>query len=159
MRIRSKKKGSLLLILVVFVAILVVYLVGDKVEDIPDTNGPDDYTLTTITSFDILADEMGCTGYRSSGELISGQRFRASEFSGILELYREDFFGDSTVTITLDSEVTAGNCRIVLVHNDAILYEFALNEIGQSYTLENVNGPVRLVLAGESAEFDVEIWG
>ena len=49
--------------------------------------------------------------------------------------------------------VEEGNLKVVLLHNDEIVHEFKLNEISQSYTLENPKGTVSLRVAGESANF------
>ena len=56
--------------------------------------------------------------------------------------------------ITLyNTTVTEGNLRIVLLHNNEIVHEFKLNELSQTYTLENPKGTVSLRVAGESANF------
>lgn len=61
--------------------------------------------------------------------------------------------------ITVDfAAVEEGNFRMVLVVDDEIVHEFALNELTQTYVLEDVSGYVALRIAGESANFTFDYY-
>lgn len=148
------------LIVVVFglvggIAAAFMLLTGDF-SHIEDTNGPDVYTLQTITDENIIGLDLGAMGLTEKNSLLSAWPVYSSKcFSGVQDLYHSNYFS-STLHITVrDPRVTAGNLRLVLVAEDEIVHEFPLNAGDQTYELRDFTGHVAIRLAGESAEFSL----
>ena len=51
--------------------------------------------------------------------------------------------------------VTKGNARLLILADDKIVHDFIPNESGQNFSLNNLKGEIFLVVAGESANFEV----
>ena len=146
-----------------FFAVLSVAVIGfciysfltSDLEEIPDQNGPDDTSLVVITDQDIIADEMGAMHPISitSGWFINGLEFSSENFTGVHQILYDNFIFESDFVLDLRNlEVTEGNFKMAVVHNDEIV---ATIEPGASihYVLENVEGSVYLRIAGESASY------
>lgn len=112
------------------VAVLAVcgwsFLTGNP-EHIEDTNGPDNYALTTITDENIVNMDVGALGGPiKSKDIIGGDvfAFSAEEFTGVYEILYDNFIGPSDFDLNLTNyEITGGNFRLVVVHNDEIVAE------------------------------------
>ena len=119
---------------------------------IPDTNGDDDFTVVTITDDAILN---GPSNSLSNLKVMSHVGFtttlKIDKFSGVDQLEVIRVTSDSK-TITTEMTVSSGNCRLVLMDDKQILYDFDINGT-DSYTLEV--GKYRLKLVGESAKVDL----
>lgn len=137
-----------------FVAVGLVWIFGTGTKHIEDTNGPDNYTLQTINDYNILNMDVGARNYKESKSLISDTvTYSSDKFTGVAEIYSENIWGNRLDITINHASVNSGNFKIVLIHNDEIVHEFKLNELMQSYTLENPRGFVALRIAGESADF------
>lgn len=153
------KKGLGLLVVVLFVAGVVWMLLAGP-EHIEDSNGPDDYSLVELTDRNIIRQDTGAVGGPNVREDLIGDTttYYAKKFTGVAEIYGENLFA-TRLTITVNhAQVTEGNFRIVLLVDDKIVHDFALNELTQSYVLEDVNGYVSLRIAGESAAFSLDYY-
>lgn len=117
-----------------------------------DTNGADDFTLQTLTEADILNGANTTKVMASTVTVNSKTTCKAKTFSGVEALYEAELAGEP-LDLLVSSEVTKGNARLVLVVNDEIVHDFALNEENQHFTLENVTGEVALKIAGEDAGY------
>ena len=153
------------LVKVFIVAAVVVSLIlcfTNKMEHIEDTNGPDNFSLATITEADVIKNEMNCAGapdttkknFSIAGiQLSNSIKYESKKFSGIYDVVTEYSFG-GTIDFTLyDFQVTGGNLQVYVVAGDQIIGTL---EPGQEvrFTYELAEGAqVRLVLAGESAAF------
>ena len=127
---------------------------GTNIEHIEDINGADNYNLQQITDDDIIARKMGSKNLTKETSVLSSlPEYSSKKFTGVAELYTTNIIGNRFDITLYNTWVEAGNFKVVLVHNDEIVHEFALNEISQHYTLENPKGTVSLRIAGESADF------
>ena len=117
-----------------------------------DTNGPDDFSLPTLTETDLLHNNSHSAVGMVSSTLNNHAMIRANTFNGVLEIVRIR----QDCTITLDCSVTKGNARLYLCTEDAIVHDFALNEAAQSVDVSTSDGTVYLRIAGEDCGFSVE---
>lgn len=170
---KSGKKGGkasplLWIAAAIFLAVSIFWMISSGIEPIPDTNGPDDYSLVTITDENILNRDMGAhmpLGKRSSklevGNVTIGSDivFSSGDFSGVYEVMYNNFFLDSDVYIRLNYlKVNSGNFRMVVVYNDEIIHEIAPSDEPIELLLEDLNGTVSLRIAGESADYEFSMF-
>lgn len=150
-----RKKNLLWGIFAVAVIVAAAFLfMGSDLEHIEDTNGADNYTLQTITDENICKRDMGALNVTESEDIIGDSvTYKSDKFTGVYEVY-----STNTVTNRLEvrvdhARVDAGNFKMVLCVDDEIVHTFALNELMQTFVLEDVKGYVSLRIAGESADF------
>lgn len=150
------QRALTLIVCVIFAVAVGIWLFTGSTDQIADTNGPEDFSLATITDQDILDRSLGAVGGPaiSRGTLMgSTVEFTADCFSGVAEILYDNFITPSDFTLDLtDYSRSAGNFQLVVVHEDAIV---AVLEPGTflEYRLEDVTGYVSLRIAGESAAF------
>lgn len=144
---------------VVLVAVVVIWFAGDDLEHIEDTNGPEDFTLQTITDENIIRRDIGAIGIGENSGIISDTvTYSSDKFTGVYEVYGESIITNRYEITVNHAQVDAGNFRIVLCVDDRIVHEFALNELTQTFVLEDVRGYVSLRIAGESADFQFDFY-
>lgn len=152
------------LIAIVFAVVLIVVAVfwfrGSDLEHIEDTNGPGDYTLQTITRDNILKQDVGALGVSKSTGILTGDTvtYHSDCFTGVYEIYGESIVTNRYEITVNHARVDAGNFMIVLCVDDEIVHEFTLNELTQTFVLEDVRGYVSLRIAGESADFQFDYY-
>ena len=146
---------------IVWIAAIVVLVFGgfslltSDLEHIEDTNGLDNYRLQQINDYNIINKDIGALNLNESDQLLSSLPLISSKkFTGVADVYTTNVWGNRFDITLYTTEVRSGNLRIVLIHNDEIVHEFKLNELSESYTLENPSGFVALRVAGESANFE-----
>ena len=153
----SPKQNNLLYILI---AVAVVVICGysflnSDLKHIEDTNGPDDYTLTTITDENIIKQDMSALNVsKSTGLLNDGVTFKSDKFTGVYRVFQTNFFFDSDFLMDVAGFwVNSGNFRMCIVNDGKII---ATVEPGMFATCElsDLNGSFELVIAGESADFE-----
>ena len=153
----SPKQNNLLYILI---AVAVVVICGysflnSDLKHIEDTNGPDDYTLTTITDENIIKQDMGALNVKkSTGLLNDGVTFKSDKFTGVYRVFQTNFFFDSDFLMDVAGFwVNSGNFKRCIVNDGKII---ATVEPGMFATCElsDLNGSFELVIAGESADFE-----
>lgn len=151
----EKLKNIIIGIVAVVVLVYGGYsLLTSDLEHIEDTNGPDNYRLQQITDYDIIKREMGALNLTIKDQMLSSLPLVTSKkFTGVADVYTTNVWGNRLDITLYTTEVKSGNLRIVLIHNDEIVHEFRLNELSETYTLQNPDGFVALRVAGESAEF------
>lgn len=134
--------------------IAVVWFLQDDLEHIEDTNGPDDYSLTTITDQQIIDKSVGALNVKQKKSLIGDTiEFSSDKFTGVYEILYDNYIGSSDFEINLYSfTVNEGNFKMVVIHDDEIVATLE-PDLMLDYRLENVKGKVSLVIAGESADF------
>ena len=116
---------------------------------IEDTNGDEDFSLVTITDDDLINGRGNFLSNNSTEFNIGGvTTLKYGKMSGVTTL--ETVFVVNSKTITTEMTTTSGNCRLVLVHNNEIVYDFNING-SDSYTMQD-SGSYYLRLAGESAK-------
>lgn len=148
------KKILIPVLAVIFVGVFAVLMFSSDLEHIEDTNGADNYSLQQITDSNIIKMDIGALNYKESKDIISNTvTYSSNKFTGVAEIFSENMVANRFDISINHAQVTSGNFKIVLVLNDEIVHEFKLNELTQSYTLENPKGTVSLRIAGESADF------
>ncbi len=158
MKINEKAKKILAgVCAVVIVAVAGIWFFNDGTEHIEDTNGEDNFTLQTITDENIINRDIGAMGLNESKDSISNTTtYSSNKFTGVEEIYGTNIVGNRFDITINHARVDKGNFKIVLLENDEIVHEFKLNELTQTFTLENPSGYVALRIAGESADFQFD---
>ena len=139
---------------VVFIAVFVIWMAGSDLEHIEDTNGPDNYSLQQITDYNIINMDIGALNVSKTKTPLSETEYSSDKFTGVYDIFTTDIVGNRFDVTLFNTVVNSGNFKVVLIHNDEIVHEFRLNELMQTYTLENPHGAVSLRIAGESADFE-----
>lgn len=155
MKLNEKTKKILVGIgAVIMVVVAIIWFMQDGLEHIEDTNGADNYNLQTITDANIINRDIGAMGLNTSTDSITNTTTYSSEkFTGVEEIYGENIVANRMEFNINHASVTEGNFKIVLLVDDEIVHEFKLNELMQTYVIEDVSGYVSLRIAGESANF------
>ena len=139
----------------VFIAVFAIWMLQSDLEHIEDTNRADNYALQQITDSNIINMDIGALNLVEAKELFNNlPTFRSDKYTGVSEIYLDNLIANRFEITLYNTTVRSGNFRIVLVYNDEIVHEFKLNELMQTYTLENPKGTVSLRIAGESADFE-----
>ena len=154
------KKILTLLFAVVVIAVAVVWFMSDDLEHIADTNGPNDFTLQTITDSNICALDMGALNVEKSRDLLGGDTvsYHSEKFTGVYEVFRENLVTNRYEITVNHARVDSGNFKMVLCVDDEIVHEFTLNELTQTFVMEDVRGTVSLRIAGDSADFQFDYY-
>ncbi len=154
------KKIIPLVCAVVLVAVCVVLFLKDGMEHIEDTNGPDDFTLQVITDDNIRKMDMGALNVGKSTSFLTGETvtYSSEKFTGVYEVFSQNIITNRYEITVNHARVDAGNFKMVLLVDDEIVHEFALNELTQTFVLEDVRGTVSLRIAGESADFQFDYY-
>ena len=157
----SEKKKNLFLKIAALVLVIVcaVWMFADGVEHIEDTNGADNYALTTITDQDILERKMGSTGMGRSATILNDTvKFSSPKFTGVYEVMWTDVLYTNGLSLEIiDFEVNGGNFRMLFVNDGKIIAEVVPNGT-TTVDLGKVEGNVTLVIAGESADFSFRLY-
>lgn len=155
MNLNEKTKKILIGIgALVLIVVSAVWFMQTDLEHIEDTNGAENYNLQTITDSNIINRDIGAMGLKISNSTVTNTTSYSSEkFTGVEEIYGENIVANRIEFNINHASVTEGNFRIVLLVDDEIVHEFKLNELMQTYVLENPSGYVSLRIAGESANF------
>ena len=152
----SEKTKKILLIIgaVALIAVCGFWFLSDGLEHIDDTNGADNFALQTITDDNIINLDTGALNLKESTDAISNTTtYSSDKFTGVAEIYGINYVGNRFDITINHARVDSGNFKIVLLEDDRIVHEFKLNELSQSFTLENPSGYISLRIAGESADF------
>ena len=148
------KKLLLGIAAVVMIVVAAVWFMGDDLEHIEDTNGADNYSLQTITDENICALDVGALNVEKKKALIGETvTYRSDCFTGVYEIFTENLITNRFEITVNHAQVNAGNFKMVLCVDDEIVHSFALNELTQTFVLEDVAGAIALRIAGESADF------
>ena len=157
MKLSEKTKKTLIIAgVVVFVVVVGAWFIFGGTDHIEDTNGPEDFSLQTITDEEIINMSTGSVGGpKISRGMLTGDtvEFSAEKFTGVYEILYDNYVLPSDFELDLTAyEIYGGNFKLVVVHNDEIV---AVLEPGLfvEYLLEDVTGTVSLRIAGESASF------
>lgn len=155
-----QKQNNLLWIIFAVVMVVVggyLFLTSD-LEHIEDTNGPDNYALTTITDENITKQDMGALNInKSTGLLNDGVTLKSDKFTGVYRVFTTNFLFGSDFQMDLAGFwVNGGNFKMAIVNNDEII---ATVEPGMfaEVLLHDLNGSFSLVIAGESADFEFSL--
>ena len=152
----GKLKNLLIgIVAVILVGYFVISMLTSNLKHIEDTNGAENYNLQQITEYNIINMDIGALNLTESNELFNNlPTYKSDKYTGVSEIYMTNIWGNRFDITLYNLRVKSGNFKVVLLHNDEIVHEFKLNELSESYTLENPNGTVSLRIAGESADFE-----
>ncbi|MBE6607909.1 MAG: hypothetical protein E7633_05105 [Ruminococcaceae bacterium] len=155
MKFNVKPKNVFFGLLVILIAGAAVWwMLNNSIDHIEDTNGGDDYSLCTISDENIINRDIGSKGLTESYDSISGTTtYSSKKYTGVDEIYGINISATRFEITVHHAQVDSGNFKIVLLVDDEIVHTFNLNELTQTYVMENVSGYVSLRIAGESAEF------
>lgn len=140
---------------IALIVIAVPWFLSSDLEHIEDTNGPDDYSLTTITDKDIIDCDMGSLNHKKETQPLfnDGITFSSDKFTGVEEIFVINYIGKSDFMLNVTSfEVTGGNFKMAVVHNGEIVATIEPDMFAEC-SLEDIKGTVALRIAGESAKF------
>ncbi len=152
------KSKLILVIIIIVVAIGGFMLLTSDLEHIEDTNGPDNYRLQQITDENIVNMDMGALNVGKSNNTITNMtKISSDKFTGVYEVLYINLIGKSDFLLNLyDLNVKSGNFKMVVVHDGKIVKTMT-EENYEETLLEDINGTVSLVIAGESADFSFEM--
>ena len=138
---------------VIFLVVFAFWMFSSDLEHIEDTNGAT-FQLQEITDSNIINMDIGALNLKKTEAPLSATEYSSDKFTGVAEIFHENLITNRYEITLFNTSVNSGNFRIVLVYNDEIVHEFKLNELMQTYILEDVKGTVSLRIAGESADFE-----
>lgn len=150
---RNLKKLISFIVVVVFLVVFAVWMFSSDLEHIEDTNGAT-FQLQQITDSNIINMDIGALNVSKTKTPLSETEYSSDKFTGVYDIFTTDIVGNRFDITLFNTVVNSGNFKVVLIHNDEIVHEFRLNELMQTYTLENPHGAVSLRIAGESADFE-----
>ena len=163
----EKKTGKLpnWAVIPIILVVIAGFLFMPKMEHIEDANGPDNFTLATLTEADILAKTLTCTGgpNYSTGrlelpggwELSSGVKLYADKFSGVADLLWADYILPSDFNLCMEHfSVTEGNFRMMVINEGKIIADVQPGD-NIDLLIEDLTGPTYVRIAGESAAFTI----
>ena len=155
-----KRKGNLIwvLVAVAMIAVGAVWMMGDDLEHIEDTNGADNYALQTITDENIVKQDVGALNLsKHTGPLNDGITFRSDKFTGVAQIMLANFILPSDFDLEVAGfHINSGNFKMAVVHDGEIAAVIEPDLFASCY-LENITGTVSLVIAGESADFEFSL--
>ncbi len=159
---KNPKQSSILWIIL---AVAVVGFAGwsfisSDLEHIEDTNGADNYELTIITDENIINQDMGALNFKKASSMLNDSvTFSSDKFTGVAVICRTTFIFPSTFDIQLTNfHVNEGNFKMAVVNNDKIIAEIKPDMFAEC-RLDGLMGDTRLVMAGESADFEFYVDG
>ena len=159
---QNLKKILIGVAVVVCIAVFVFLMLDSNLKHIEDTNGPDNYKLTTITDDDIINLKMGALnpGVVRPALIGDGVNFSSDKFTGVHEILYANYILPSDFDISINTlHVTEGNFRMVVVNDGKIVAEVYPNseELITHVRLENLTGYVSLRIVGESADYSFQM--
>lgn len=157
MEMNEKAKKVLTIIgALAFVLVAGIWILLGGTDHIEDTNGPQDFSLQTITDRNIIDRSTGSIGGpHISRSILTGStvEFSAEKFTGVYEILYDNYIGPSDFEVNLTAyEIYGGNFKLVVVHNDEIVAVLE-PDLFVNYRLEDITGYISLRIAGESASF------
>ena len=145
------------LIALVIAVVMLACLTSCGLKHIEDTNGADNFELQQITDENICKMDIGALNISESEDIIGETvTYKSNKFTGVSEVFYENIITNRFEITINHARVDAGNFKMVLCVDDEIVHTFTLNELSQTYVLEDVRGTVSLRIAGESAKFQVD---
>lgn len=156
--IRNVKNKLFVPVILIIVIIGAVMIFNSDLEHIEDTNGAENFELQTITDEDIAKIEMGSLNVTTSSNTINNMtEISSKKFTGVYEVLYTNLLGKSDFVLELyELEVNGGNFKMAIV-KDGEIVKVLTEENYEETVLDDINGTVSLVIAGESADFSFKI--
>ena len=137
--------------------LLLTALTGCGMEHIEDTNGADNFELQQITDDNIRNRDIGALNITEANSVVSDTvTYKSNKFTGVYEVFTTNIITNRFEITVNHARVDEGNFKMVLCVDDEIVHTFTLNELTQTFVLEDVRGTVSLRIAGESAKFQFD---
>ena len=135
---------------------LILPLFSCSFRHIEDTNGDEDFSLCSLTEYDII--HGSSSFYQGSVTRTKNNKTTITTklMSGVSNLKTINPKG-KTITIYTNFIANSGNARLVLLQGKQIIYDFKINE-EDKYVISLSNEKYNLRLAGESLNFKLEYW-
>ena len=122
-----------------------------------DTNGAENFALQTITDQNIIDLDVGASGFSESETNLGGvtcTEYSSKNFNGVTQIYLTNFLLPSDIEIYVGHmNVKQGNFKLVVIHDDEIIHEFAPDTLNETFRFEDLTGSFAIHAAGESASF------
>ena len=154
------KKILIMAVALVLIVTAVAWLILGGTDHIEDTNGPEDFSLQTITDQQIIDRSIGAKGGPNISRsllLNDAIEFSSKKFTGVHEVLYDNFIAPSDFEVNLSSyTINGGNFKMVVVHNDEIVAVLE-PDLFVDYRLEDITGYISLRIVGESASFNFSI--
>ncbi len=153
----KNSKTSIIIFAVLVVAAIAFFpTIGSNVKEYKDTNGENDFSLCKITDEDIIE------GMDSSTLNIVTFDEKQNEYWYLGKYFNGSTSLDTGTPLTKNNtiniqkfSVTKGNARLLILADNTIVHDFIPNESNQELSLNNLQGDISLVIAGESTNFEV----
>ena len=162
---------AVLVALAIVISAAVLIVQDFKGKNIPDQNGPDDYSLAVLTMDDLTSEKtrsviigkrMFTTGARTDAYKIYPDYDRdyldisTRSMSGVRTIHATKT-DSNQLTLSIESSLKEGNAALVVLVDGAYHCNVSINT-ADSITIRNVSGKlVEVRLAGESAKIEVTI--
>ena len=133
-------------------------MVACNVQHIEDTNGADDYSLTTITKEQLLGVSSSVKFLSVHSQVNDKIEYSVDKFTGV-EMVEEvrAKSGTRSVRFAVKTTLEEGNMYVYVRHNGEIVGELTIGQ-DDVLVLENPEaGKYELCIAGESAKFKMVI--
>ena len=153
----KNSKTSIIIFAVLVVAAIAFFpTIGSNVKEYKDTNGENDFSLCKITDEDIIEGMDSSTlNIVTFDEEQNEYWYLGKYFNGSTSLSTgTPLMKNNTINIQKFS-VTKGNARLLILADNTIVHDFSPNESNQELSLNNLQGDISLVIAGESTNFEV----
>ena len=153
----KNSKTSIIIFAVLVVAAIAFFpTIGSNVKEYKDTNGENDFSLCKITDEDIIEGMDSSTlNIVTFDEEQNEYWYLGKYFNGSTSLSTgTPLTKNNTINIQKFS-VTKGNARLLILADNTIVHDFIPNESNQKLSLNNLQGDISLVIAGESTNFEV----
>lgn len=153
----KNSKTSIIIFAVLVVAAIAFFpTIGSNVKEYKDTNGENDFSLCKITDEDIIEGMDSSTlNIVTFDEEQNEYWYLGKYFNGSTSLSTgTPLTKNNTINIQKFS-VTKGNARLLILADNTIVHDFIPNESNQELSLNNLQGDISLIIAGESTNFEV----
>ena len=152
-----KNRKTAIIIFAIFIVALIAFFPSiGSTKEYKDTNGEDNYSLCKITDEDIIEGMDSSTlNIVTFDEVKNEYWYLGKLFNGSTTLGTANSLTSSNTIEIQKFSVTKGNARLLILADDKIVHDFTLNESPQTFSLNNLEGEISLVVAGESANFEV----
>lgn len=156
------RKSVVAAAVVTMVAVFMFMMMKSNLKHVEDTNGADNYKPVTFTDSDIIDMKTGALNPCTVRDALigNGVEFSSDKFTGVYEILYADYILPSDFELEIQTlNVTEGNFRMVVVHEDKIVAEIQPNseELITTVRLENITGYVSLRIVGESAAYTFQM--
>lgn len=153
----KNSKTSIIIFAVLVVAAIAFFpTIGSNVKEYKDTNGENDFSLCKITDEDIIEGMDSSTlNIVTFDEEQNEYWYLGKYFNGSTSLDTGTPLTENNTINIQKFSVTKGNARLLILADNTIVHDFSPNESNQELSLNNLQGDISLVIAGESTNFEV----